>query len=490
MAVTTLTADHILADTPDGRRWLRAGHVAWDGPTIVSVGPGRGPAGERVDLGEAVVVPGLIDLDALADIDHLVLDNAHAPEHARSLTGSSDYWRADPQDALDPAQRSTMREFALTQLALHGITTFMPIAAEVHTGWAETADDLRTVAEHGRRLGLRGYLGPSYRSAVVAHGADDGRELVVDEARGEEGFAQALAFAEWAARQETDLIHPALLPCRIESLSESLLRRTAEAAGRLGVPVRLHCLQQLWERELVLERSGTTPLGLLERTGLLGRHLLIPHGLYLDRHPLVHGEDRGDLAALVEAGVSVIHCPLTSFRYGSMLDSVARYQDAGLTVALGTDSFPPDLVRGMDVGLHAHRLQHGSSGLTLGRLLRAAGPGGAAALRRPDLGRLAVGATADLSAFSLADVRTGVVEDPWRTLVYNGSARDVLHTVVAGRTVVEGGTLPGVDLEDLRRRAQEVFEVMRAAYTGRDRQHRPTDVLFPPTAPAWPDPAP
>ena len=482
-----MTADHILADTPDGVRWLRGGHVAWEGSTIVSVGPGRGPAGERIDLGEALVVPGLIDLDALADIDHLILDNGGSPEHAVSLAGAAEYWRGAPTDALDADQRETMREYAVTQLALHGITTFMPIAAEVHTAWAETDKELRRLAGHSRRLGLRGYLGPSYRSAVVAHGPDGRREVVVDEVRGDAGLAEALSFVEWARAQDTDLIHPALLPCRIESLSDDLMRRTAGAATQLGVPVRVHCLQQLWERHLVLERSGMTPLELLEDTGLLGTHLLVPHGLYLDRHPLVHGEDRGDLATLVEHEVSVIHCPLTSFRYGSMLDSVADYQDAGLTVAMGSDSFPPDLVRGMDGGLHAHRLQHGHSSMDLARLVQAAGPGGARALRRPDLGRIAEGATADLSAFSLADVRTGVTEDPLRTLVYNGSARDVVHTVVAGRTVVENGTLPGVDLEDLRRRGQEVFEVMRAAYTERDRGHRTRDELFAPVAPAWQD---
>ncbi|MDO5740604.1 MAG: chlorohydrolase family protein [Ornithinimicrobium sp.] len=485
MADTTLTADHILAETPDGPRWLRGGHVAWEGSTIVSVGPGPGPSGERLELGESVVVPGLIDLDALADIDHLILDNAHAPAHQASFAGSSDYWRGAPRGALDAQQRATMREFAVTQLALHGVTTFMPIAAEVHTCWAETDEELRGVAEHVRRVGIRGYLGPSYRSAVVAQGADGERELVVDEKRGEASFAEALAFAEWAAQSQDDLVHAALLPCRVETLSESLMRRTAQEAARLQVPVRMHCLQQLWERQLVLERSGMTPLELLGETGLLGQHLLVPHGIYLDRHPAVHGEDRGDLARLVEAGVCVIHCPLTSFRYGSMLDSIADYQDAGLTVALGSDSFPPDLVRGMDVGLHSHRLQHGHSRVGLDRYLRAAGPGGADALRRPSLGRLEVGATADLSAFSLSDIRTGVRADPWRTLVYNGSARDVIHTVVAGRTVVEDGTLPGVDLEELRVRAQEVFDIMRAAYTDRDREHRPQEVLFPPTAPAW-----
>lgn len=73
-------------------------------------------------------------------------------------------------------------------------------------------------------------------------------------------------------------------------------------------------------------------------------------------------------------------------------------------------------------------------------------------------------------------------EDPWRTRVYNGSAHDRVHTVVASRTVVENGTLPGVDLAELCRRGQELFELMVRGYTERDRARRPTGVLFPPTA--------
>ncbi|WP_156322592.1 amidohydrolase family protein, partial [Leucobacter musarum] len=68
--------------------------------------------------------------------------------------------------------------------------------------------------------------------------------------------------------------------------------------------------------------------------------------------------------------------------------------------------------------------------------VEAATLGGARALRRPDLGRIAPGAAADLVAFSLADLRTGAIDDPVRTLTLAGTARDAHFSMVAGRTVM------------------------------------------------------
>ena len=76
---------------------------------------------------------------------------------------------------------------------------------------------------------------------------------------------------------------------------------------------------------------------------------------------------------------------------------------------------------------------------------RAATLGGARALGRTDLGRLTPGAQADLIVLGLGEPHIGVVDDPVRTILMNGSARDVQMTVVAGRTVMSKGVVPGVE---------------------------------------------
>lgn len=483
-----VTAEHVIAHDGEGFVEYRDGAVLVEGGRVAAVGrrTDASIAGvdveETIELGRSVLLPGLIDLDALADIDHLILDAWGDEAAERRLNWSAGYFRRGRREVLSAEDRRTMRRYALAQLALHGITSFAPIASEVHSAWAETHDDLLDVARLASGFGLRAFLGPSYRSGVhVVH--EDGRpEVMWDDEEGRRGLAEAERFLDTVDRLGDPLVTGILAPCRIETVREELLRETARIAAERGARVRVHAFQGHDERALIAAASGTTPLGLIERVGLLNERLILAHGVYLDVHPEVHGEDRGDLAALAAAGASIIHCPLTNARYAFLLEKLSQYLDAGVNVALGTDSFPPDLIRGIDAGVHLAKAQHGdlSQGL-LAEYFEAATLGGAAALGRPDLGRIAPGASADLVAFALDDFRIGAVDDPLRTLVLAGTGRDVRFSMVAGRTVVRDGRLPGVDLEALRLDGQRIFESLRAAYAERD--HLGGGELFPATFP-------
>ncbi|WP_164233105.1 chlorohydrolase family protein [Microbacterium hydrocarbonoxydans] len=481
---TLLTADHVLA-CEDGRfRELRDAAVLVDGDSIRWVGPvGRAAAhefDERIDLGQALLMPGLIDLEGLADIDHLQLDSWRDDDGWAELRWSRAYAESGPAGALSPEDRRLMRRYAVAQLALHGITTFMPIAAEVHTAWAETHDDLVDVARAAQELGLRAWLGPSYRSGVPVTEPDGAEGVAWDEARGEAGLAEAVRFLDTIAGWGDPLLTGVLAPCRIEHVTEELLRETARVSADRDVLVRVHALQELGEREHFARTAGTTQLGLLERTGLLGPRLLVAHGVYLDVHPDVHGEDRGELAALAAAGASVVHCPLTNARYAFLLEDLSQYLEAGVNIAMGTDSFPPDLIRAIDHGVQLSKAQHGdlSRGM-LAEYVQAATLGGATALRRPDLGRIEAGAAADVVAFALDDIRIGAVEDPLRTLVLAGTARDARFSMVAGRVVLRDGVLPGVDMEELRREGQRIFGILRDSYADRSARTATVDEIFP-----------
>lgn len=483
---TLLTAAHVLAHEGGGSVLLRDGAVLVDGTTIAWVGLAADAphADERIDLGTALLMPGLIDLEGLADVDHLQLDSWHDDAEYARLRWSRAYAESDPRGALSDEDRRIMRRYAVAQLALHGITTFMPIASEVHTAWAETHDDLVHVARAAQEFGLRTFLGPSYRSGVPIAEADGTPATVWDEAKGAAGLADAVRFLDTVESWGDPLVTGVLVPCRIENVSEELLRETGRISAERDVLVRVHAFQELDERSHFAEVAGTTQLGLLARTGLLNQRLIIAHGVYLDVHSDVHGEDRGELAEIAEAGASIVHCPLTNARYAFLLEDLSRYLDAGITIAMGTDSFPPDLVRAIDVGVQLSKAQHGD--LTRGMLaeyVEAATLGGARALRRPDLGRIAPGAAADLVAFALDDVRLGAVEDPLRTLTLAGCGRDARFSMVAGRIVMRDGALPGVDLEELRREGQRVFDLLRASYAERSWAEVTPDELFPPTFP-------
>ncbi|MGF6833092.1 8-oxoguanine deaminase [Paenarthrobacter sp. TE4293] len=479
---TKVTARYVLGHHNGRHVLLEDACVVYSGDTIDYVGHDYSePVDEERHLGEALLMPGLIDLDALTDIDHLILDSWAGPDQAKGHQWSEDYFRNRRANVFTADERQQVREYALIQLVLHGITTYMPIASEVHSEWAEPFEELVGMANTSRRLGLRAYLGPAYRSGVNVVLENGDRSVMFDAGRGREGLADALRFLDHATELDDPLVNGVLLPCRIETLDIELLKETAAASTERDALVRLHSLQGLVERELILDWHGVAPLELLDQVGLLNERLLIPHATYIDRNPAVFGEDRGDLARLADSGASIIHCPLTSMRYGSTLDSFTAYKEAGINISLGTDSFPPDLIRGMDAGVQLAKILAGSNDAgDVAGYFDAATLGGAQALRRPDLGRLEPGATADLVAFSLGDIRDGVHEDPLRTLLLNGTARQAVLSVVAGRTIMTEGRIAGVDLEYWRSRGQELFETMRRAYTARDIRNRPADELFPP----------
>jgi cytosine/adenosine deaminase-related metal-dependent hydrolase len=91
--------------------------------------------------------------------------------------------------------------------------------------------------------------------------------------------------------------------------------------------------------------------------------------------------------------------------------------------------------------------------------------GGARALRRDDLGRLAPGAKADIVLIDMRSLRVGPYRDPVKALVQCGTGDDVRRVIVDGRTVVEGGHVVGVDeaqvLADAQREAERLWAEVR-----------------------------
>ena len=479
---TKLTARFVIGHADGDHVIYPDGEIVYDGDTIVFVGHRYpGPVAATRDFGDAIISPGFIDLDALADIDHAILDSWLDPDRAAGQRWSEDYFAAGPREFSTPEEELFKRRYALVQLILNGITTAMPIAAETYRAWAETYEEFAGTAAIAAELGLRMYLGPSYRAGVNVTRADGTPEVRWDEARGEAGLDGAIRFVRDFDGAHGGLVRGALLPARLETNTRAILQRTKAFSDEWGCPVRLHAAQGAQEVRFLRAWHDRRPLELLAEWGILGPRTLIPHATVLG------GDDAdpfADLALLRDSGASVIHCPLISARHGGALDSFDRYRRAGITVALGTDTFPPDMIRVMDYGSNLGKIvARDQTAASAADLFRAATLGGARALGRDDLGRLAAGARADITVVDLRAARTGPFDDPIRTLLYNTNGADVRTVVVNGRTIMDERRIPGVDLDALRDRAQDYFARYKAAYTARDFRRRDPDDLFPPSFP-------
>ena len=458
---------------------LPDGEVVFDQGKILFVGHGfGGEVAERHDLGNAVLTPGLIDLDALSDLDTTILAFDNHPAWQTGRVWPQSYMERGPYEMYTEDELVFQKRYAFQALLRNGITTALPIASLYYRAWGETYAEFAGAADAAADLGLRIYLGPAYRTGNPYLTGPGETELFFDEARGLAGLAEAIRFCRSYEGRAGGLIRTMLAPDRIETCTEALLRGTATAGRDLGVPVRLHCCQGGFELETVRQLHGRSPIEWLADLGFLSERTLLPHGTHVT--PSRHSPGPGDDLALIrDHGAVVVHCPLVAGRFGEALASFRRYRALGLRLGLGTDTAPPDLVAGMQMGITLCRVMEGGPEACRAEdYFDAATLGGAEALGRPDLGRIEVGARADLVAFELGLPHQYQVIDPIQTLLLTGRGRDARTVIVDGRFAMEERIIPGIDEAAFTARAQAQFDRLVALYPDRTWNHPPTHAIF------------
>lgn len=476
---TLLTARWVVGHR-DGRHvLLEQGEVVFEGGRVVFVGHGfGGEVARRVDYGAALIGPGFVDLDALSDLDTTILALDNQPGWRKGRVWPRDYLEAGPVEMLTPDELAFQKRYAFAHLLRNGITTALPIASLFYREWGETWDEFAAAADIAEALNLRAYLGPAYRSGnqVVE---PDGRILPwFDEARGLANLGEAIRFCEAFEGRSGGLIRTMLAPDRIETCTPELIRRGAAAARDLGVPLRQHCCQSRIEVEMVLALHGMSPPEWLASLGALGPFALLPHGLFVSGSSRIDRPGR-DLELIRDSGASIVHCPLVSARGGQALESFARYRRMGLNIGLGTDTWPSDMLLNMQLGLLLCRVVDADPQACRAEdFYDAATLGGARALGREDLGRLAPGAAADIVVFDLAAPHLGQVIDPIQTLLLSGRGTDARTVIVDGRASMQEGAIPGVDWDALAAEAQAQFGRVMAEYPRRTLGHPPVEEIF------------
>lgn len=482
--ITKITGRYVIGYEGEDHVLIENGEVVYEGDTITFVGRGyEGPVDRHIVEPQAIISPGFIDLDALGDIDHALIFNEVDPEHRRDLYWSEDYFDNRRDEWMTPEEEAFKSLYAYAQLIANGITTAMPITSVNYKRCAETYEESAAAAHHAGRLGLRIYLGPSYVSGMHVIGPDGSLKIKWMEEEGRQGMERARRFVEEFHGAYDGLINGVMVPERIELQTEAILRESKAISQQFDCPIRLHAAQGEFEYNTIMARSGKSPIQYLDSLGFLDERTLIPHTIYSSGHAYLADGSDDDQAVLIRRGSSVIHCPLVYARSGQGLDSFGRYRRLGVNVAMGTDTFPPDMIRNINIGSTlALRIDQGRPDNHFANFYRAATLGGARALGRDDLGRLAPGAKADIIIIDLGGFHMGTIDDPLRTLFLAGSGRDVKTSIINGRTVMADHRIPDLDLTELQTKAQAYFERMKEGYRARSRNPQMDPAEFFPTS--------
>ena len=347
-------------------------------------------------------------------------------------------------------------------------------------------DMAEEVVKAAGEWGLRLYVGPGFADIGYAYDDRGVIQYTHDPEAGRRRFDAAVAFAKRHDGTHGGRVRGALVPSQTDTNSPELFRAARAAADELGVPVQTHVAQNLKEFHRILQTTGKTPVGYLEEVGFLGPDAVLGHCIYTAEHPWTAWPGGGDLPRIVGAGSSVGHCPNAYSHRGLTMISFDRYREAGVNVGLGTDTYPRDIISEMRWAQATNKLVDGSVfAAPAEAVFEAATLGGARALGRDDLGRLAPGAKADLVVVDLDQPRVGVVRDPIRALVESAVGDYVRTVVVDGRVVVEDGIVPAVDWREVRDASQQASEAYWQAYGGWDYEGKSADERFRPSLPAW-----
>ena len=424
---------------------IENGTVVESDGLITYVGPrSAAPAGNDYDLGEAILLPGLV--------------NTHTHLELTAMRGFLEDCQFAPWiDKLRQSRNEIMDKEALLDSARFGIIE--GIEAGITT-YADTCSS-GVVMQAMRDAGVRGVMyqevfGPDPSQAEIAM-----REL--------EDRVEALL------REQTELVTLGISPHAPYTVSDPLYEAAARFAKSRQLPLAMHIAESEPEVDLVTRGTGVfaerwqrraiavpararSPIALLEDRGALESGPLLIHCVRVDSE---------DIAIMAAHNCAVAHCPASNAKFGHGIAPLLPLIAAGIRVGIGSDSVASnnrmDILDEARLSVLIHRAatrRHDAFGAH--DALQLATIGGARALGLDArIGSLEVGKDADLAAFRTDNARTIPTGDPYSAAIFALPGRSAELVTVKGRVLVERGRALAAD-EALAARVQAVGTALAA----------------------------
>src|SRR5437588_1003627 len=399
--------------------------------SVAGVGAGEEPdADERVDLGGALVTPGLVNTH-----HHLYQTLTRARAQQADLFA----WLRELYPVwagIDAESEYAAARTGLAELVLSGCSTVFDhhyVFPRGRSGLVEAE------IQAAQELGVRFVASRGSMNLGESDGGLPPDELV-------EEIDDVLADTErLAALADGDLLQLAVAPCSPFSVTKELMAESAALARRLGLQLHTHLAETAEEEDYCRELFGCTPVEYLADLGWTASDVWCAH--------CVHLSD-ADVATFAANGVGVAHCPTSNLRLGAGVARTRDLVDAGVRVGLGVDGSASnersDMCFEVKQALLAARGRGGPGAMTAREALRLGTRGGAAVLGRDDIGSLEPGKRADIAVWRTDGLELGGAADPVAGLVFSAPHRvDALY--VGGEPAVRDGRLANADEEEIAR---------------------------------------
>lgn len=446
--------------------------VVFDESGILYLGQGyRGPVEVEIEGRERLVIPGLVNLHCHPSAQAIF--RGYTEEFGNPRLFFSDRHRFRQSFEVDHDGMLASAHFTVGELLRGGVTTVVDLS-HPYEGWLEAL----------AATGVRAVVAPMYRSATWY--TDTGQSTLYDwhSDGGAAAFEEAKEVMDAAERHPSGRFSAMVSPAQVDTCTEELLRASAELAHATGRPLHVHASQSYAEFQGMTRLHAVTPINYLRRLGFLGPSTILGHAVFTDEHPWLHWPTRTDLETLSSTGTTVAHAPTVFARDGTLLHDLGHYARAGVRFGIGTDTHPHSMLEELRMAEVLARVAAGPRhDFGTAAVFRAATVGGARALGREDLGRLAPGARADVVLVDLEHPAMEPMRDPLRSLIYSAAERSVTDVFVDGCQVVRDGAVLTVDRRGAARRLREAQQRSGDRVRQIDPQGASVDDLVPWTLP-------
>ncbi|MFL5595099.1 MAG: amidohydrolase family protein [Gemmatimonadaceae bacterium] len=408
---------------------IEDGTVVEDDGLITYVGPrAAAPSGEDNDLGEAILLPGLV--------------NTHTHLELTAMRGFLEDCRfAEWIDKLRQSRNEILDAPLLLDSARLGIIEGLEAGITTYADTCSSGVALKAM----RELGVRGIMYQEVFGPDPSQSESMMRDL--------EDRISKLRL------EQTDLVSLGVSPHAPYTVSDQLYAAAAEFARSSRLPLAMHIAESEPEYDLVTQGTGDfaarwsrrgipvarrarSPIALLEQHDALRRDTLLIHCVRIDDT---------DIATIARHGCAVAHCPASNAKFGHGVAPLLPLVSAGIRVGIGSDSVASnnrmDILDEARLAVLIHRAatrRHDAFGAH--QALELSTIGGARALGVASrTGSLEVGKDADLAAFRIDIARTTPSGDPYSAAIFALPGRSADLVTVRGRVLVKEGKCLAAD---------------------------------------------